>query len=599
LRRLPSGGGVAGKFVLEHQQNTLSSGKFSSLLKLFVDRFPIRLHIVDPPKIEAAHWLRWVFPSAHGIGFAVVYLTHAASAAKEAGLNHVTAASVPPATLCVYTAANQIDHNIDPVVGNNLGSPVQYDSASASGNVVADLQNGVVVHSYLYDGEGRICAVQLPPAMAGMPNPMIQYLYGAEGKRIGKGTISVWSCNIDLPNGFQLTNEYVLGQGGEQVSELDGSGNWMHTNAYVGGQLLATLDPVAGHSYDHPAVHYQLADWLGTRRMQVSPIGTLEETCQSLPFGDELNCVPTAAATSDDATEHHFTGKERDSESGNDYFEARYLASSMGRFSSPDPSGLYFADQTNPQSFNLYAYVRNNPLINTDPTGLDCIYIDPDSGEYQGYNRGDCDNSTTARANAGNYVNGTLTSLSYDYQSGNYSFQYNPYDQDPNTSTFGTGIIAGNQPETGLPLNITLQMFSYADAQTTPGSGFVHSLWNYGNYAGAGGCCSPIDSADTGALAHDYCYASGQLSMGENLGGAHNSALQACNQALCDTEATIQARLDAKANANGAHDPVYGGTYGGLSQAETAEWNAATDMIDYFTIVPFRGHNGCHGNRIR
>ena len=61
------------------------------------------------------------------------------------------------------------------------------------------------------------------------------------------------------------------------------------------------------------------------------------------------------------------TGKERDTESGNDYFEARYYASSMGRFMSPD-SGV---DQhpEDPQSWNLYGYVRNNPLTGTDPTG--------------------------------------------------------------------------------------------------------------------------------------------------------------------------------------------------------------------------------------
>ncbi len=74
-----------------------------------------------------------------------------------------------------------------------------------------------------------------------------------------------------------------------------------------------------------------------------------------------------------------YTGKERDSESGNDYFGARYYASSMGRFMSPDPSGLYFADPTNPQSLNLYSYVRNNPLINIDPTGMDaCAYDEGD-----------------------------------------------------------------------------------------------------------------------------------------------------------------------------------------------------------------------------
>jgi len=69
-----------------------------------------------------------------------------------------------------------------------------------------------------------------------------------------------------------------------------------------------------------------------------------------------------------------FTGKERDSESGNDYFGARYYGSSMGRFMSPDPSGLLAQKPQDPQSWNLYAYARNNPLINIDPTGLDCIF---------------------------------------------------------------------------------------------------------------------------------------------------------------------------------------------------------------------------------
>ncbi|MGD1064914.1 MAG: RHS repeat-associated core domain-containing protein [Terracidiphilus sp.] len=68
-----------------------------------------------------------------------------------------------------------------------------------------------------------------------------------------------------------------------------------------------------------------------------------------------------------------FTGKERDSESGNDYFPARYYASSMGRWMSPDPSGLFFADPGNPQGLNLYSYVQNRPLSFVDPDGLDGV----------------------------------------------------------------------------------------------------------------------------------------------------------------------------------------------------------------------------------
>jgi RHS repeat-associated protein len=64
----------------------------------------------------------------------------------------------------------------------------------------------------------------------------------------------------------------------------------------------------------------------------------------------------------------HFTGKERDQESGNDRFDARYFGSSMGRFLSPDPSGGHLED---PQTLNKYSYVANNPLSRTDSTGLD------------------------------------------------------------------------------------------------------------------------------------------------------------------------------------------------------------------------------------
>ena len=68
-----------------------------------------------------------------------------------------------------------------------------------------------------------------------------------------------------------------------------------------------------------------------------------------------------------------YTGKERDTQSGLDFFGARYYASSMGRFLSPDWSAkaepVPYAKLDNPESLNLYAYVRNNPLSRVDPTG--------------------------------------------------------------------------------------------------------------------------------------------------------------------------------------------------------------------------------------
>jgi RHS repeat-associated protein len=79
-------------------------------------------------------------------------------------------------------------------------------------------------------------------------------------------------------------------------------------------------------------------------------------------------------------------GKERDSESGNDYFGARYYGSSMGRFLSPDP---HSGSRSNPQTLNKYTYGANNPLRNIDPTGMDCVYAGSDAA-HSSIVRGDC-----------------------------------------------------------------------------------------------------------------------------------------------------------------------------------------------------------------
>ena len=175
-----------------------------------------------------------------------------------------------------------------------------------------------------------------------------------------KGSLTVWSCDPAL-NGFQTTNDYVLGPGGEQAAEMgvdvnSGSANtlvWQHTNVWAAGALIAT--------YDNDGLHFYFNDPLGTRRVQTDYAGVVEQKCQSLPFGDGESCGTTP-------TEHLFTGKERDAESGNDYFGARYYASTIGRFMSPDrtPFGIAPGD---PQSWNLYSYARNKPTTSIDVGG--------------------------------------------------------------------------------------------------------------------------------------------------------------------------------------------------------------------------------------
>ena len=69
------------------------------------------------------------------------------------------------------------------------------------------------------------------------------------------------------------------------------------------------------------------------------------------------------------------TSKERDLESGLDYFGARYYSGAMGRFGSVDPINVNILRVINPQRWNLYAYAVNNPIAFTDPDGRDAIAV--------------------------------------------------------------------------------------------------------------------------------------------------------------------------------------------------------------------------------
>lgn len=80
----------------------------------------------------------------------------------------------------------------------------------------------------------------------------------------------------------------------------------------------------------------------------------------------------------------HFTGKERDAETGLDYFGARYLSSAQGRWMSPDPTRMTWERLDDPQHFNLYGYVRNNPFAYVDDFGeeLAAVAFKNNSGTY-------------------------------------------------------------------------------------------------------------------------------------------------------------------------------------------------------------------------
>ena len=126
------------------------------------------------------------------------------------------------------------------------------------------------------------------------------------------------TCDTTPQNGFATTAIYIIGPGGQQLTETNGAGVWVHTNIYAAGRLIAT--------YRDTQTYFAFNDWLGTKRAEVSSTVSCGVGFLSLPYGNSLTSTSLTGygTTCVDATEHHFTGKERDTESGNDYFGARY-----------------------------------------------------------------------------------------------------------------------------------------------------------------------------------------------------------------------------------------------------------------------------------
>ena len=131
-----------------------------------------------------------------------------------------------------------------------------------------------------------------------------------------------------------------------------------------------------GTSAGGEKIQWLVSDHLGTPRMVIDQTGSLANIKRHdyLPFGEELFAPaggrkPEWGYTSGDGVRQQFTSKERDDETGLDYFRARYYGSQFGRFTSADP--LIASGRVSlPQSWNRYAYTLNNPLRLIDPDGL-------------------------------------------------------------------------------------------------------------------------------------------------------------------------------------------------------------------------------------
>jgi RHS repeat-associated protein len=222
-------------------------------------------------------------------------------------------------------------------LANNQLSGYSYDAA---GNMTHDATSGL---NYSYDQENRSTGA------AGYA-----YTYDGDGNRVKKS------------NGSTGTLYWYMSPG--IVAESDLSGNLTSEYAFFDSERVARKDFPGG------AVSYYFSDHLKTTDIVTDAQGNIKNESDFYPWGGELQF------SNNDSNHYKFTGKERDAESGLDYFGARYYSNGLGRFITADwssaPMPVPYADVIDPQSLNLYAYVRNIPTTRLDPDGHEVIQED-------------------------------------------------------------------------------------------------------------------------------------------------------------------------------------------------------------------------------
>jgi RHS repeat-associated protein len=228
-----------------------------------------------------------------------------------------------------YTSCTQEGTWSLTATGNNQlpSSAATYD---ASGNVLNDNFN-----IYQWNAESEI------KNAAG-----VTYTYDGDGDRLEKSSGKI----------------YWYGAGTEILDESDLSGNFTNEYVFFGGKRIAMRNVSSG------TIYYYAEDMLGSSRTMVQAGATgVCYDADFYPFGGERDV--TASCTQN----YKFEGKERDSETQNDDFGARYYSWRVGRWLSADwsavPAPVPYANLTNPQTLNLYAMVSDNPETFADLDG--------------------------------------------------------------------------------------------------------------------------------------------------------------------------------------------------------------------------------------
>jgi RHS repeat-associated protein len=199
----------------------------------------------------------------------------------------------------------------------------------ASGNTTSD-----GTFTYTWDAESQL------KAAAG-----VTYVYDGEGRRMAK-------------SGSKL---YWYGAGDEILAETNSSGVTTAEYIFFAGKRIAMIP--AGS-----APIYYVEDLLGTSRVITSNTGAVCYDADFYPYGGER-----AVTNSCTQNAYKFEGQERDTETGNDAFDARYYSSRFGRWLSADwsavPVAVPYATLANPQTLNLYAIVDDDPETSADLDG--------------------------------------------------------------------------------------------------------------------------------------------------------------------------------------------------------------------------------------